>query len=510
MLCVDGDREFSAAVATALGRADGTLEATSVPDRRRALDRLDDVDCLVCGRLPPDGDGLAFADRAADRAPGVPVVLLVEPFSSALLLEAIEGGVADCLPRAAAIERTDVVAGRIRELVGRRRWSSATLGREVTDRAELERQLRALHRAGAKIQGAEDTEEACRQTVDAAASLLEFDICTVMLHEDGLLVPKAVSSETTADGVRPMEIDQGIAGETFRSGEGQLVGDVSESELADPAKPSYRSGLSVPIGDRGIFQAVHTEPGEFDADDVERAELLLQHTENALERLTRQRRLERQNERLNRFASVLSHDLRSPLTVAAGRVELARTECESDHLGMAADALERMETLIDELLVVANEGYAPGETEPIALSTLAGRCWYTVETGGATLESDLDGRVRADPNQLARVFENLFRNAVEHGSAGPDPQARGDSDDGLEISVGRLPDGFYVEDSGVGIPPDDRERVFEPGHSTSEDGTGYGLWIVEEIVTAHGWEVSATEGSAGGTRLEITGVEFVD
>jgi len=82
--------------------------------------------------------------------------------------------------------------------------------------------------------------------------------------------------------------------------------------------------------------------------------------------------------------------------------------------------------------------------------------------------------------------------------------------DPLEITVGRLPDGFYVADDGPGIPPDERDRVFEPGHSTSEDGTGYGLWIVEEIVTAHGWTVDATESATGGARFEITGVEFVD
>jgi len=544
VLCADGDDEFAAAVATALSRAEDTLETAVVPDRRRALAALDDADCLVCGRELPGGDGVEFARRVDERFPGVPVVLLVEGVSEGVVLEAVEAGVADCLPRSAAIERADVVAARVRELVDRRRWSPTAIGREVSDRAALERQLRALHGAGAEIQGADSIEAACRLTVDAAASLLEFDICTVMVHEDGLLVPKAVSADAPADGARPMRTDQGLAGETFRSGEGRTVDDTADCDVADPARASYRSGLSVPVGDRGVFQAVHTEPGEFDSDDIERAELLLQHTENALERIARQRRLERQNERLNRFASVLSHDLRSPLTVADGRIELARAECDSEHLGLAADAIARMETLIDELLVVANEGHAPDDPEPVSLPALVNRCWHTVETAGSTLETDIEGRVRADRSQLARVFENLFRNAVEHGSTRPGSETRRDAvehgstspgsetrrdavehgstspgsnarrnaveHDPLEITVGRLPDGFYVADDGPGIPPDERDRVFEPGHSTSEDGTGYGLWIVEEIVTAHGWTVDATESATGGARFEITGVEFVD
>jgi signal transduction histidine kinase len=156
-----------------------------------------------------------------------------------------------------------------------------------------------------------------------------------------------------------------------------------------------------------------------------------------------------------------------------------------------------METLIDDLLTLAREGNEVTDTQPVDLSTVANGCWENVETNQAKVRTDIDRRVRADASRLKQVFENLFRNSVEHGRAD------------VTVTVGRLDDGFYIEDDGPGIPSDERDTVFEAGYSRSTDGTGFGLSIVERIVDAHGWHIRVTDGADGGARFEITGVEFV-
>jgi len=88
-------------------------------------------------------------------------------------------------------------------------------------------------------------------------------------------------------------------------------------------------------------------------------------------------------------------------------------------------------------------------------------------------------------------LENLFSNVIDHG--------------GEHVTVGNLDDGFFVEDDGPGLPED--EDVFDAGRSTEQDGTGFGLAIVEQIVEAHGWTIDATAGSEGGARFEIRGVD---
>jgi signal transduction histidine kinase len=78
----------------------------------------------------------------------------------------------------------------------------------------------------------------------------------------------------------------------------------------------------------------------------------------------------------------------------------------------------------------------------------------------------------------------------------------------VTVTVGELADGFYIEDDGPGIPEGDWQTVFDPGYSTAEQGTGFGLSIVKQVVDAHDWAIEITEGTKGGARFEITGVEF--
>ncbi|WP_336326981.1 PAS domain S-box protein [Halovenus sp. HT40] len=237
-------------------------------------------------------------------------------------------------------------------------------------------------------------------------------------------------------------------------------------------------------------------------------------TTDVTEREQREQELQRQNERLEQFTSVVSHDLRNPLQVANSWLSLAEEDCESEYLEKVGEAHERMDVLIEELLRLAREGDRALETERIDLDACARACWETVDTGDAGLLVDVDGALTADRNRFRQLLANLFRNAVEHGSTNPDSHTRQDAvehgGDAVTVTLGRLPEGFYVEDDGPGIPPERREEVFESGYSATEDGTGFGLSIVARVVDAHGWEIQATEGSTGGARFEITGVESIE
>ena len=213
-------------------------------------------------------------------------------------------------------------------------------------------------------------------------------------------------------------------------------------------------------------------------------------------RRDRERQLERQNERLAEFASVVAHDLRNPMNVAVGYLELAAEDCESEHLASIGDALTRMNAIVDGTLTLAEQGQRVGEQDHVVLADVVERAWGNVDTGDAELVVDGDLVVGADLDRLESLLENLFRNAVEHG--GP----------GITVRVGPLDgEGFFVEDDGVGIPEGEREQAFELGYSGTAEGTGFGLAIVRWIAEAHGWDVSLTEGTGDGARFEVTGVK---
>lgn len=207
----------------------------------------------------------------------------------------------------------------------------------------------------------------------------------------------------------------------------------------------------------------------------------------------REAALLRQNERLEDFAGVLTHDLRNPLSIALGNLSLLEID-ENDRLKRVEQALKRMDDIITDALTLAREGKHVVDPQPVSLTTICRRAWDMVDTKEATLTIGEDTIVLADPTRLARLLENLFRNAVEHGGVT------------VEVRMGILDNGFYIEDDGPGIPPEQREAVFEKGYSGS-DGTGFGLGIVESIADAHGWKILATEGSDGGARFKLINVK---
>ncbi|WEL17865.1 Signal transduction histidine kinase, contains PAS domain [Halorhabdus sp. SVX81] len=206
----------------------------------------------------------------------------------------------------------------------------------------------------------------------------------------------------------------------------------------------------------------------------------------------REATLTRRNEQLDRFVGVVSHDLRNPLQVAAGRLEHARREGKPEQFAAVERAHSRMERLIEDLLTLArqNEDLDP---EQVELEVVAKSAWSYVETGAATLELDVEGvTVEADPDRMSQLFENLFRNSIEHGG------------EDVTVIVEGLPArrGFAVTDDGSGFDKADPEKVFEDGYTTTRDGTGFGLSIVAEIATQHGWAVSAID-VEDGARIEV-------
>jgi len=370
----------------------------------------------------------------------------------------------------------------------------AAVALERVDRVSA---LEHLHTATRAFMGAETAEEIAQRTVDTTADVLGHPLAVVRLRSEDTDRLEPVATSALIDELLP-------ARPSFRVGEG-AVGTVFErqevmrfewEDLEDlDVEDTTDTLLCLPLGDHGVLSIGEAEPAGFDDSDVQLARVLASNVEAALDRIDRERELERRNERLDEFAEIVSHDLRNPLNVISGHVELA--EVQEPHRSTIEDATTRMRDIIDEVLELARQGHVVSDPEPTDAMEVARHAWASVETGPATIEVDGDLRIEADRDRLQRLFENLIRNAVEHGP-----------DDG-SVRVGATADGFYVEDDGPGIPEEDRESVFDAGYSTADGGTGLGLAIVAEIAEAHGWSVSATAGHGGGTRFEVKGVTRV-
>lgn len=493
---------------------------------QQIVEHLDDVATII----DPDGT-IEYVSPAVERVLGFDQEELVGAdgfsYQPPETREAVEAGIERVLE---APDEPRTVQTKFQRADGSWVWIESTLrnrldddvidgilvsSRDITERLEQreriqdrERQLSQLHAATRDLLAAETPEEAAAKASEAAAEILDLPLNGIHHYDEteNGLVPTAVSPESRDLFDEVPVIDEGIAWNVYQQGEERIYNDLRNAPKRYNPDTPVQSEMYLPLGDNGVFLISATETNAFETTDVEFARILAANTEAALNRITkeqqlrsRERELEQQNEQLEEFASVVSHDLRNPLNVASGRLDLVRTagtaDQDPDHLDAVERAHERMEALIDDLLTLASQGDAVDEMETVDLAALARECWQTVESDEATIVTETDRTIRGDRSRLKQLLENLVRNAIEHGGSD------------VTVRIGDVEDGFFVADDGPGIPESERDQALEAGYSTNSQGTGFGLAIVDRIVQAHGWNVHITDSDAGGARFEITGVE---
>jgi two-component system OmpR family sensor kinase len=219
-------------------------------------------------------------------------------------------------------------------------------------------------------------------------------------------------------------------------------------------------------------------------------------------------RLDRAFARQRLFVSDASHELRSPLTAIRGQLEvLDRKETPTaEEIGRAAEMalveMKRVERLVDDLLTLARldeGGVGPALQDVRTIPYL--RAFAAEGPGGAEVGHVADGVVRIDPDLIAQVIRNLLSNAHRHAGTGGrvvvSARAEGDV---IAVSV---------EDDGPGVPPEERERVFDRFHrrQTARDratgGSGLGLGIARSIVELHGGRIRFEDSPLGGARVSF-------
>ncbi|PSP70248.1 hypothetical protein BRC80_09360 [Halobacteriales archaeon QH_9_66_26] len=371
---------------------------------------------------------------------------------------------------------------------------------DVTERREAESFRRRLYEITADA--AATTDGTIERVLDLGCEYFGLESAYLTHIEDGTQrIMLATSPQEAIQPGNECPLSETYCRKTIEMDEPLTVANAGASGWeGDPAYERF--GLEAYVGARltvdgdqyGTVCFADRSPRGTGFSELERSAigLLVRGVESTLERHKYEAELERQNEQLGEFASVISHDLRNPLTVADGFLELANETGDDEFFTKVGNAHDRMDAIIEDVLTLTRQGERIAETTTVGLAAVAEDAWTNVATAEAELAVDEDlGTVDADEGRLTQLFENLYRNAIDH--AGED----------VTVRVGRSPTGFYVEDDGPGIPEDERDSVFDSGYTTGEDGTGLGLSIVETIATAHEWEIDITDGAEDGARFEI-------
>lgn len=334
-----------------------------------------------------------------------------------------------------------------------------------------------------------------RQGVD------RFGAAVALLDADGTVV-YANDSWKTADVAGTVPAATAVGDDALSTCEaiadGAAVGSI-ESLLAgeqEQARLEYNLPRADPLPRRFRLQGHHVSAENG-------AHVVIKHTERTDEYRTAQERDHCQSA-LADVATVVSHDIRSPLTAALSWAELLEVDpdTDSEKVGRVRSGITRANAIADAAVTLARKT-AVEKLEPVDIEGVAARAWDRIDSTAADLVVEDIEPVLADEQTVEVIMKQLLGNAVQHGR--PDEKAE---DATLTVSVGPLTNGFYIADDGTGVEEGVRDNLFDAGVTTGSatDNTGIGLATVERAVEAHRWTVELAGQASGGARFEITGV----
>ncbi|NGM69002.1 PAS domain S-box protein [Natronolimnobius sp. AArcel1] len=260
--------------------------------------------------------------------------------------------------------------------------------------------------------------------------------------------------------------------------------------------------------DRDLF--AHALPVRNADDEVYAGMLLVQ---DVTEQREYERKLERSNERLEQFAYAVSHDLQEPLRMVSSYLGLIENryadELDDDaeeFIDFAVDGADRMREMIDALLAYSRVETQGNPLEPVdldaVLENVLADLRLRIEETNAEIDVDTAElpHVVGDASQLRQVFQNLLDNALEYSDGRP------------QVTVDAERNGDWwtisVRDEGIGIDPDNQERIFEVFerlHSRDQhEGTGIGLALCRRIIERHGGDIRVDSERGEGTTFSFT------
>lgn len=488
------------------------LSATSGIDGiKRLQSRV--VDCVVTAGAPSDVPLQDFRSRVHDACPGVPILVVGdvdrvdgEPFVASLTYLPTDRALADAVDAAVQRDRVDAALDDHRTfqnaIFSIVRSASAASTREAVEQ-QVYANLSELDRYAFVWLGEYERDtDTIQLRVPTSGTVSAEEFATHVGCEDATFVSRAIEtgSVTSRRGSVTPRGASGAADGTGATTEGtgpavDRTGPAGGGPTA-PAQPalsqeSPMTTTAVPLVHEDAVSGILILATHGARDDRAERSLLADLGRTIGRTIHRIENADAPAQET--FASMVVHELKNPVAIAQGYLELARETGDLEKLQNAEQALEQLDSILtNELALLRGDDLQ--ELAVGALSDDASAAWESVVTNGAELRVDGSLEFRADHDLAVRLLANLFDNALTHGG------------DEVTVRVGALDAGFYVEDDGQGIPPEERDRIFDRRYSNGA-GTGLGLAIVDRIATAHDWDVTVTDSERGGARFEITGVD---
>ncbi len=473
VLCVDDDRSFLELTTVYLQEElpEITIETETAPEAALETVRTTEVACIVSDYDMPGMDGMTFFEAVREDAPRIPFILYTGRGSEEIAAEALNAGVTAYFQKGGP-EQHRRVAHRVEQALTERR-AQQRADRYSTVLKALGYPIYVTNAAG----NFEFVNE-------AFADLTGYDR-TTLLGSGVELIKDDAAIETVTEHLR------------------RVLSSTGPSTEQVTIEITTKHGERIPCRDH--IAALPFDEGFRGAVGILRELTDEQH---------RRHELHRQQQYHRELLDVLANDVTGTLNDLGRTLETVTPGEQLSETTYRAltDQYHRTDEQARYLRELGESSRPIDRCDVVCLSRAATQAWEQHGTDQATLQIGDDGELLVAPDRFEQLLGHLFENAIEHGPAdvtvrvgaisgehtgAPDTTAREQLRGDATIA------GFYVADDGPGIAPARQPHVFEPGYTTTEDHTGFGLAVVKHIAMAHGWTVDIDDTRDGGTRVLV-------
>lgn len=308
--------------------------------------------------------------------------------------------------------------------------------KDITERKEAKRALRenkekieGLHETSLAVQRCDSEEEMYETILDAAENILDFHVCSIFIEKKGSLLVKATTDERLPEGDE-LSISNGIYGKTYRNQESYLVGDINESNQAKPTASEYKSVVSVPITDMGVFQVISDEVDYFDESDLNLTEILVSHLVEGLKSIRHEEELRQSEEKYRRLVelspdAIAVHSDGELRFINSAGAEILGVDDPEEIIGTSImkgvhpeyrDIVEeRIKKMVDEreTIQLMEEKFIRQDTgEPIDVEVTAAPIPYEDETAILVIFRDISERKEME--EKLKESEKRYRTIFQH------------------------------------------------------------------------------------------------
>ncbi len=343
-----------------------------------------DFDVVVSDYQMPEMTGLDLLKKMRDNGYNTPFIIFTGRGREEVAIKALNLGADRYIQKGCDIKtQYSLLANNIKQVVD--------LEESKQRIKEKKNKIKALHKIGFQLNKTDNEEDILDLTIKAASDILEFNVCDIDFLKDGEFIPKRTTRE---DGI-PVESYpfKGTLAKTYKTKESFITNDITNSDTADPIDKNYKSGISVPIGDYGVFQAISFQKDYFDEEDLELSEILISHVNLALNKVKFDKKRQKEKDKIEKLHKITS--------------KMENVDEMKDVFDLAIEAVENILDFNvcsfsladdDEFVITAKSSaeYLPiGYRFPINTG-IAGKCY---KTGSKIVTKDVDRDNRAQPNK---------------------------------------------------------------------------------------------------------------